>query len=151
MTNDGKEFSECCAGIPFLFELYFPVRVGEKEDLPHRGSMLVRFQHVLSIEVPQAAAAPVEGVVPLQVGQKALKVINPVLLLVRVEQVNRSLIPLLRRIERVTPLPLFIEERVYIYTLLHLVLNCRNIGDLARIVHLIKSMDRKMCLSFPGM
>ena len=52
-------------GIRFILKLHFSVRVGEEQHLARRvhtaAVQLLCFQHVLSIELPQTAATPVEG------------------------------------------------------------------------------------------
>ena len=51
-----------CGGIRFIFELYFPVRVGEEEHLARgvdpAAVQLVPLEDLFRSEVAQAAAAP---------------------------------------------------------------------------------------------
>ena len=99
-----------------ILELDFPILVGEEQPMARRvhnaAVHLVRLQQILGVKMPQAAAAPVEGVFSRQVGHEASEVFNPGVVLLPVEQVDRPLKCLLRCIERVPPLPLIVEEGV---------------------------------------
>ena len=96
------------------------------------------FQHILGTKVSQAAAAPVKGVVAREVCHEAPEVFYSRVMLIPVEQVDRPLEHLLRRIERVTPLPLVVKEGVDIDTNPQLVLDGGDDGDLDGVVELVK-------------
>ena len=67
-------------GIRFLLEFNFPIGVGEEQHLARRVDtatiQLVRFQHILSVEVSNAAATPAQSVVPRELGHEAPEVFN---------------------------------------------------------------------------
>ena len=62
-------------GIWFIFKLTFPVFVGEEKHLTRRVDTATVERVLYPIDVAQAAAAPVEGVVPPQVGLEATEVL----------------------------------------------------------------------------
>ena len=101
---------------------------------------LVRIQDLFRTEVAQTAAAPVKGVVAREVCQEAPEVSYPGVVLIPVEQVDSPLKHLLCCIESVAPLPLIIEEGVYVDPNPQLVFDGGDVGDLDGIVELIKSI-----------
>ena len=116
MSNDDLELIEWWVGIRFILELHFTILVGEEKDLTRcvdpAAVQLVRIEGLFRTEVAQAAAAPVKGVGGREVGHEAPEVFNPGVVFIPVEPVDCPLKDLLRRIERVTPLPLVIQEGV---------------------------------------
>ena len=70
----------------------------------------MRIEDLFRTKVAQAAAAPVKGMVAREVGHEAPEVCNPGVVFIQVEQVDSPLKDLLPRIERVSPLPLVVEE-----------------------------------------
>ena len=112
VTN--KEMVAIWKGIRFIFKLYFTFRVLVEKQLARRFDpatvQLLRLEDLFSTDVAHAAAIPVKGVVIREVGHEAPEVFNPGVVLVTIEQVDRPLIFLLRCIEWIAPLPLFVKE-----------------------------------------
>ena len=100
----------------------------------------MRLKDLIRTEKAQAAAAPVKGVVAREVGQETPEVSNPGVVLIPIEQVDSPLKHLLCSIEWVAPLPLIIEEGVYVDPNPHIVFDGGDVGDLDGIVELVKSI-----------
>ena len=83
-----------------MFELTFAIPVVEDTQLArhvgHAAELLMRFAHIFGIEVAHAAATPVNGVLPREVGHEATEVFNPRIILMPVEQVYCLLVCLHR-------------------------------------------------------
>ena len=66
------EYMKVRGGIRFILKLYFPVRVGEEDHLTRcldpATVELMSLQHILGVEVAKTAAAPMQCVVPREVG-----------------------------------------------------------------------------------
>ena len=96
----------------------------------------VSLQNILSVEVPQTTATPVQCVLPRQLGHEPPEVFYPGIVLIPVEQVDSPL-KHLPRIERVAALPLIVEEGLDVDTDPQLVFDGGDVGYLDGIVELI--------------